>query len=756
MKLPNPFTKQKKEQTSEYFLALLLTDEKASAVILQEQLGKVKIISKHEEFFSSSLEAIDQEAFITLIDKTVSKAEEVLPPKVETHKTVFGVKESWVDPDTKKITKEYLTKLKKVCDALDLTPIGFMVVTEAISHLLQEEEGAPLSAILAEVGHKTVALALYRGGKVVERIDGPVEDSAAATVDKLLRHFTVAVLPARIILFDAKDAEKLSQQFIGHQWSKSLPFLHVPQITVLPEGYDGRAVTFGAAAQMGFDVLDEDMPQPKALTLPTEEADEKRNEEPQETKKEETSTISADNFGFVVDQDIATMQPPVDERVEEHATEEIPSEVADFAVNLHQEQPESYEIKKHSSQKKMPNIFALVSAHMPHMKLALPSFGKNKNFVLPLIILVVVLGLIGSIIFFYLYKVQANVILSVKPNIVTQDTNVVFSATSPSDFSKNVIAAKSITTTVDGDLSIDTTGKKDVGDKAKGTVTIYNNAETSAKVESGTTIKSSNGLLFLTDKDISIASASGDIFSGTKPGTTQVAVTAKEIGTDSNLPSGTKFTIGSNSSLAAKNDSAFSGGTKKQVTVVSKNDIAKLKTDLPKSLEDKARTALSQKATDSETLLPLLTVASLDKAKFDKNVDDEAKKVKLTASVVFNSMSYQNDELTNYGKSLIKSKYAQDISIADKSIKNTIKDTKQKNENEVETTVTIEAGLLPNINTADVIEKLQGKSLQQTQLIIKGLPQVAQSQITFSPSLPFLPNIFPTLPKHITVEVRSQ
>src|SRR5947207_14171769 len=113
-----------------------------------------------------------------------------------------------------------------------------MVVTEAISHLLQEEEGAPLSAILAEVGNKTVTLTLLRGGKAVERIDGPIATSAPATVDTLLKHLTTAVLPARIILYDAKEAEKLSQAFIGHQWSKSLSFLHVPQISVLPSGFD--------------------------------------------------------------------------------------------------------------------------------------------------------------------------------------------------------------------------------------------------------------------------------------------------------------------------------------------------------------------------------------------------------------------------------------------------------------------------------------------------------------------------------------
>jgi len=267
MKLPIPFLTQNKNQKEEenLFLALLLTDEKASAVILQETEGKIKIIGTQETFFSASIEDIPQEELIDVVDKTISKGEEILPPNMETHKTVFGVKGEWIEEETKKIKKDYLAKLKKVCDALDLSPIGFMVITEAISHLLQEEEGAPISAILAEVGKRTVTITLIRGGKILETLQGPLESSPPAAVDTLLKHLTIAVLPARIILFDSKISEHMSQQFITHQWSKSLPFLHMPQITILPSGFDARAITFGAASQMGFEVLNLEKTPPTEL-----------------------------------------------------------------------------------------------------------------------------------------------------------------------------------------------------------------------------------------------------------------------------------------------------------------------------------------------------------------------------------------------------------------------------------------------------------------------------------------------------------
>src|SRR6266567_4378240 len=135
--------------------------------------SKLRRINTHETIFPDSLEELSQDDLISSVDKAISRAEEILPPHIQTHQTIFGVKDTWVDPETKKIKKEYLDKLKKVCSALDLTPLDFMVTTEAITHLMQEEEGAPVSAVFAEIGKKYIILNLLRGGKVIESVSSP-------------------------------------------------------------------------------------------------------------------------------------------------------------------------------------------------------------------------------------------------------------------------------------------------------------------------------------------------------------------------------------------------------------------------------------------------------------------------------------------------------------------------------------------------------------------------------------------------------
>src|SRR6185503_7607836 len=101
MKLPIPFFKSKKEE-SDYYLGLILTDEKAGAIILKADEGNITKVNSHETLFPDTLEDLSVDDLITTVDKAISRAEEILPADIQTHQTVFGVKGNWVDDETKK------------------------------------------------------------------------------------------------------------------------------------------------------------------------------------------------------------------------------------------------------------------------------------------------------------------------------------------------------------------------------------------------------------------------------------------------------------------------------------------------------------------------------------------------------------------------------------------------------------------------------------------------------------------------------
>lgn len=794
MKLPIPFLNSKKND-SEYYLALLLTEDKASAIILKENETILKTISTHEEYFPHSIEDLSLENFIDVVDKTISRAEEVLPPQIETHKTVFGVKDKWVDKETKKIKKEYLDKLKKVCDALDLQPIGFMVTTEAITNLIQEEEGAPLSAVVAEIGDKQVSLFLLRGGKVIESISSTLMHSAPHTVDKLLSHFTVPVLPARIVLYINKPDEEANQAFISHQWSKSLPFLHVPQITVLPNGFDMRSITFGAGQQMGFTVAvppherlpkltkeekkDEEQFEEKVLDEEVSEhpedseVEEKKHDEDEEQKEEKDVKMDniapvtdpdaqAGDFGFVVNGEPKDKPVHHAAHTEHHKPEHHERAHHESELEIEDDEPRQKHHSKGSLTDKLPFLASLPALSLPK-NIKMPNVGGMMNGLkgnkAPLKIIIPVVAILALLIgtsIFYVNGVKATVSLVVSPNIVNEEAEVTFSASSPNDFSKRVIAARNVSTSLPAQLSTTATGKKDVGEKAKGGVTIYNNSDDPIRLSAGTEIKASNGKVFVLDKDTTVAASSGDIFTGTKPGTTDAAVTAKDLGTEGNIPSGTRFSIGSTSTLAARNDSAFSGGTKKNVTVVSKNDLEKLRKEAIASVEGDAKEKLLSEAKTNETVLPVVGEATLENVKFDKKEGDEASKVTMTANVVFIGMAYSNDELKDFAETIVKNEYAEDITIAENSVKTTVKDAEMEDGKTVRSSLAIEAGLLPQIDTQEVTEKIQDKSLGQARETLSNLPQVAKTDIAFSPPIFIIPDLFPRLPNQISVEVKTE
>ncbi len=777
MKLPLPSLLRKKD-LSDYYLTLLLRDEKIVAIILQAKEGKIYTIGQAEEALPSPIEDLSEDELLEILDKTISTAEETLAPDIETEKTIFGVKDSWVEG--KKIKKEYLTKLKKVCDSLSLSPVGFIIISEAVANLLQKEEGAPLSGILAEIGKKRITLTLFRAGKVLEQHSREIKDEVTKTVDLLLHHFTIDVLPSRIIILNGEETDSLLHAFINFQWSKSLPFLHVPQVSALPPGFDQKSIVMGAAEQMGMELIEEikDHKPTKNIIVSSDissenekETDEEFTDDTAETtsvskkhhlEKKDENLYTADNFGFVIDEDISTVSPH-----QEHSSrKEKNSSRIQSIINNHQQNTDfSSEIEEERKDKQrekgifLPFIFARILSAINFSSLLrtiTTNFKIFKQSKTVIIATVVFLLIIGGI-FLYLSSLKAEVLLEIEPKEIDEKTEITLRSESPNDFSQYILSAKEIEVSLEGSLSTDATGKKEVGEKAKGTVTIYNsNISKSISLPKGTTLTSSNDLVFLLDESVTVASASGDA-SQIKSSTAKVGVTAKEIGKEYNLPSGTKFQVANEpqTMVIAKNDSAFQGGSKKEITVVSQKDINSLVANLPQTLEEKARNAINSKLQSGQEALPIFTSVTVTKKSFDKDVGEETKKVTLKGTVVFTTLIYNTSDIQQLAEVALKGKYSEDLALSEKGINAKLEDIKKEKE-DIQATLLIHAKLLPKMNTALITQNLTGKSIDDVQSYLKTtIPQLRNVQITLSPNIPLIPKILPRSKENITLNVKT-
>lgn len=773
MKLPISFNKEKKE-SSQYFLALVLGNEKVTSVIF-EKIGKtIKYISHDEEYFKNTIEDAEGEEFLDTLDKVITSAETALPENIETKKTIFGLKENWVEDG--KIKKEYLEKLKKASDELSLEPIGFLISSESIINLVTKDEGAPVTAILADVGKKYITVSWVKAGKILETRSSEIHQSTSYTVDTLLKHFqSPGNLPAKIILLDSEEDE-LTQEFISHQWSKSLPLLHLPQIMSLPEDACVKAVLLGAATQMGTELLYDSSKgldeRPPARIVPDEIEDTGKEKEQKDfentkeaeisQKKEEKPSLdyigedsSMEFFGFAQNADVAKTKLPqktIDENIPgslvEKKTEEIPED-----VKLEEEKKQGFAVNAVLIGGKIKKFFLTLPAAFSKTGfnfdfLSLIKSGNKKI----LAVLILAILLLTTVLYFYLFKVKATVTVFVNPKEDEKTTSVTFSSSSSTDIKNAIIAAQFVSVTEEGSLTRSATGKKDIGNPAKGTVTVFNNGDKSVTFPSGTTITSSNNLKFTLDSSVTIASASGDIFSGTKPGTANVNITASEIGQEYNLPSSTKFTIGTNSNLAAKNDSAFSGGSKKQVTVVSKNDLDKLLEDLPKSLEERARENIKTKVEKGKTILNTFVDEAVDEKSFDKKEGDQANQVTLKGTVIFKAASYTNSDIENLASSLFDSSNTQ---IESGNLEITAKNIVVEKNKDVNADLTIKATIFPKVDKDSLLKQIKGVSLQKAKNLLGNLNQVTNVGISFSPNIPFLPKVIPGNIKNIILNFTS-
>ena len=221
-----------------------------------------------------------------------------------------------------------------------------------------------------------------------------------------------------------------------------------------------------------------------------------------------------------------------------------------------------------------------------------------------------------------------------------------------------------------------------------------------------------------------------------------------DIGTDSNLPSGTKFTVGSSKTVAAKNDNALSGGTKKGITVVSKSDLATLETNLPKSLSNKAKSDIKDKIKRGKNIIPTFANTDISKETFDKKVDDESDQVTIKATISFNYLAYNNTDLESLAQKLFND---QNFSTSKNNLKVDAKNIKVNKNNDISADLDIKANLFPKIDTKNLAKQIAGESVQKAKNELGNLENVASVEISIFPNLPFISSNLPNNFNNITI-----
>lgn len=244
---------QKNKVNKEYFWSILIESQWITSAIWKTEEGKLSIVATSPSTAWDLSQTVDE--LVTSIDTSLSACTQNLPDEFpDPVKTVFGVTAEWVEDGN--IKEEHLSKLKKVCEDLSLTPAGFVVLSEAIAHYIKSEEETSLSGIVIGISSDNIDVSIFNLGKLlgttlVARSISFTED----VIEGLSRLSINDSLPPRIILYNQKESEleEIKSQLNDVNWDKStgFKFMHSPRIEIMETAKKIVAVSLAGGSELG-------------------------------------------------------------------------------------------------------------------------------------------------------------------------------------------------------------------------------------------------------------------------------------------------------------------------------------------------------------------------------------------------------------------------------------------------------------------------------------------------------------------------
>ncbi len=728
-----PFLKNESEQP-ENFWSLVLGKNWVDSAIWRVVGEKAEIVSHGGAF---PYQEGDKTSLVEAADGSLSNAFAKLPQgSVEPKKVVFGLPPGYLEDG--EIKKEFVEILRVLSKELELTPAGFVVIPEAIIHLLKSQEGAPPNVILVGSGEDTLEVTLVQNGKALGTTEVARSMSTGTDLQEAINRLPeVLQYPTRILVYNHKNAdiEATKDNLLASDWEKiGLSFLHTPKVEVLPEDVVATAISLAGGAEVGNATE-------LAVAAPTGGSDAEglvldtgsiQTERASGIDEDEVTEINEFVSGEITNEaaNVKTVSPEeLGFKEDEDAQEKefaVPPVYSPRAI----QPPPTHALSSLSAKK---NPLAGLLSSIPSV--SLPRFrvpgGKPAFYVAAAVLAAVAIGL------FYWFMPSAQVSVFVSPKTYEKELTL--------KVNSKELPARVLEVEKTVNKEADTTGTASIGDRATGEVTIYRVGPQTTLAKG--TILSSGSLKFTLDRDVKVASGSAGPDSLGK--NTEIApVTASTIGPDSNLPSGSSFKIGtfSTDSTTAKNDKAFTGGSAREVQAVSLADLDNLEESAKKELEEKANEDLQGRLKESEILIAQVEGIVISSKDFTQKEGDEAQRVsvKITGKAKFFAVSKSDiKKLLEQAGGL-----PEGFSLKEDQIKMT---TEPKGKNEFKAKIT--ANLLPQVQPESLRDRIAGKSLTDARNILSGTPGFQRAEIIIKFKLPGPLATLPRRSQKIGIEI---
>lgn len=690
MSLSIPFLKKKEKKI--YYFCLYITDTFLSGFVLDIVDGKESILVEKKRPLSAGFDKLLEDT-----DGLISDLE--VQTHVSLEKTIFFLHSTLIDPATHDIKEPYKGYIKHISKELELEPMGYIDVQESIEDYMKSK--SIINCLIVELNKDEIGIFIYKGGAMVHSsYSSRTTDTAVDLQNGLVAVPGTQVIPSKMLIYGDIDNTKVVSQIAQHTWDEKI-FVQHPTIEALKDTDLHRHLAHSFSKELG-----------------SQESEELAEAEEQVEPAEHVGS----SFGFMVGEDVSV----TGEKPAVIPTQEPKTNTRDFS-----------------------SVFTpAMNSFTSFFKSSRKGNGSRNTVIIATSIVVVLAGLFLTYEYFF-HKV------TLKVYVQSKDVEKEFELTLPvieEGKSAEASLLKYITV-LDFKNEKTTTGSREVGEKAKGEVVIHNFDNSERTLERGTEITYQD-LTFTLDSDVKVASSSGVTNEGTKQsGKATIDVTAEEIGDDYNISKGTQFKIDSlaESLFIAIANETFTGGSKKEVNTVSKQDMDALELAVEKEAKAQSGKVLSAKISKDEVLISDLSKVSVADATYSKELGEEADKVGIEASSEIEYYTINKNNLVDKLKEELKSEETSDYSLEEKSITYVIEDVENEDE-EATLTVNTKANLYKKIQPDSIKNKATLKPIASMTELLKDQFPVEKVEVeNASSTLPFLNSWSPLFTKNIQV-----
>jgi hypothetical protein len=299
-----------------------------------------------------------------------------------------------------------------------------------------------------------------------------------------------------------------------------------------------------------------------------------------------------------------------------------------------------------------------------------------------------------------------------------------------------------------------TTGQKNNGNKASGSVTITNCARVDGPITlaAGTGF-SSNGNTYISQSSVTVPESK---FSGggkctNDTGKANVNVIAQSAGTSSNLPGNSSFAISSAPSGFSGTGNGMSGGTDNIVHVVNQNDINNAKEKINLN-DDNIKTDLSDQLKKADYYALTSTYSSGTPAVSSSNaVGQIAENVTVTETVTYTMFGVKEDDLNTLVDNEIKGEIdTNKQSILDNGVKTATYTVNSQTATGAQIAMTGKASVGPDLDTDAIKQRALGKKPAAIRASFNNNPDVKDVDVKLSP---FWVSSVPKKESKVTVKI---